>query len=173
MLELNLLAVDSGITDVREVALYLADLRPQPADPDSLPRPAMHQVSIRFDPRVLAVPTGTTVDFPNLDPVFHNVFSYSPTKRFDLGRYGQNKSKSVRFDTAGLVKVFCDVHANMSAYILVVDTTFVVQPDATGSFAIEGIPEGRHRMTVWHPDRGEQVLEIDVGAGTTRVDIAF
>ena len=158
---------------VEEIALYLADLRPHPVRPDSLQRPQLRQVSIRFDPRVLAVPVGTTVDFPNLDPVFHNVFSYSPAKRFDLGRYGQDKSKSVRFDKPGLVKVFCDVHANMSAYILVVDTHFVVQPDLTGSFAIDGVPHGRHRLTVWHPDRGEQVLEIEVGEGTTHVEIGF
>lgn len=158
---------------VEEIALYLADLRPPTAPPDSLPRPQLKQVSIRFDPRVLAIPVGTTVDFPNLDPVFHNVFSYSPAKRFDLGRYGKDKSKAVRFDTPGLVKVFCDVHASMAAYILVVDTPFVVQPDLTGAFVIEGIPEGRHRMTVWHPDRGEQVLEVEVGEGTTHVEIGF
>lgn len=158
---------------VGEIALYLADLRPRPAAADTLPRPQLRQVSVRFDPRVLAIPVGTTVDFPNLDPVFHNVFSYSPAKRFDLGRYGKNKSKAVRFDTPGLVKVFCDVHASMSAYILVVDTSFVVQPDPSGNFAIDGVPEGHHRMTVWHPDRGEQVLEIEVGNGTTHVEIGF
>lgn len=156
---------------VQEVALYLAELRPRPVHPDSLPRPAIRQVSIRFDPRVLAIPAGTIVDFPNLDPVFHNVFSYSPTKRFDLGRYGQGRSASVLFDRPGLVKVFCDVHASMSAYVLVVDTPFVVQPDATGTFVIDGVPEGKHRMTVWHPDRGERVVEVDVGDGTTRVDL--
>lgn len=157
-----------------EIAVHL--VIPDPiARPDSAgtsqPPPEIRQVSIRFDPRVLAIPVGTEVAFPNMDPVFHNVFSYSPTRRFDLGRYGKGRSRSVTFDEPGLVKVFCDVHASMSAYILVVDSPWVTQPDAGGNFAIDDVPAGTHRMTLWHPDRGEKTVEIEVGDGTVHVDL--
>lgn len=157
-----------------EIAVHLGiagDVAPPPAEDPSPPTPEMRQVSIRFDPRVLAIPVGTTVAFPNMDPVFHNVFSYSPTRRFDLGRYGQGKSRSVTFDEPGLVKVFCDVHAEMSAYILIVDSPWVTQPDAGGNFAIEDVPPGVHRMTLWHPDRGERTVEIEVGDDTVHVEL--
>lgn len=158
---------------VREVAIYLRGLSaPDGADP-APDQPEMSQRSLRFDPRVLAIPVGTTVAFPNLDPVFHNVFSYSRTKRFDLGRYRKGQSKSVTFDEPGLVEVFCDVHASMQAFILIVDSDFVTQPGEDGSFVIDGVPEGPQTLVIWHPDQGEQEFTITVGPDPVRFDLSF
>lgn len=157
---------------VREVALYL-EAEGATAPVDSTDVPQMKQVRLRFEPRVLVIPAGTTVAFPNLDPVFHNVFSYSSAKRFDLGRYPKGHSKSVTFEKPGLVRVFCDVHSSMSAHILVVDTEHVAQPDASGRFVLEDVPEGRHTLTLWHPDLGEREVVVRVGEGTTHVELDF
>ena len=93
----------------------------------------MDQRNETFVPHVLAVRTGTIVDFPNSDRIYHNVFSLSPTRRFDLGRYAVGRSKAVRFDRPGVVRVFCDIHSHMSAFILVFSHRYfaVTQPDGT------------------------------------------
>jgi len=126
-----------------------------PARGEKPARPSLTQVKYAFDPRVLGVPVGTTVEFPNKDAVFHNVFSYSKTKRFDLGYYGKGKSKRVTFDKPGLVKVFCDIHSTMSAFILVVDSRHVTKPDDDGAFVLSDVPDGSWTLRVWHPERGE------------------
>lgn len=155
---------------VREVAIWLRGLNDGSASGDI---PEMKQRSLRFDPGVLAVPVGTTVSFPNLDPVFHNVFSYSKARRFDLGRYGQGRTKTVTFDEPGLVEVFCDVHASMQAFILIVDSDYVTQPGQDGRFVIDGVPEGPQTLVVWHPDRGEQEFTVHVGEEPVRFDLSF
>ena len=156
--------------EVTEVAVYLKGLRSEDAGEDS---PEMRQRSLRFEPSVLAIPVGTTVSFPNLDPVFHNVFSYSKARRFDLGRYGQGKSKSVTFEEPGLVEVFCDVHASMQAFILIVDSDYVTQPGSDGYFVIDGVPEGKQTLVVWHPEYGEQEFTVVVGEEPVNFDLNF
>lgn len=103
-----------------------------------------------FDPRVLAVPVGTTVRFPNQDPILHNVFSVSEPKRFDLGLYRQGEGEQVTFDRPGVVRVFCNVHHAMVAYVLVLETPFHTRPDGDGSFRLRGLPAGEGTLTVWH-----------------------
>ncbi len=103
-----------------------------------------------FSPRVLAVPAGSSVRFPNQDPILHNVFSLSGANRFDLGLYRSGEGKSTTFKQPGVVRVFCNVHHDMVAYILVVDTPFVARPDASGRFRLEGVPAGPGTLTVWH-----------------------
>ncbi len=131
----------------------------------------LHQVSRSFQPRVFGITVGEAVDFPNMDLVFHNVFSYSKTKRFDLGHYGKGKSKSVTFDKPGLVKVFCDIHSTMSAFIYVTETSFITQPGKNGSYSIKDIPEGTYTVHVWHPERGESSDVVTIGSGATKHDI--
>jgi len=114
--------------------------------------PAMEQKDQAFGPRVLAVPVGATVAFPNRDPIFQSVFSVSPVKRFDLGKYGRGKSKSVRFTKAGVVNVYCDIHSDMAGFILVVPNHAFVQPDADGRFALPSLPPGTYTVIAWHPD---------------------
>jgi plastocyanin len=113
-------------------------------------RQAMRQEGLTFVPHVLAVAKGTTVDFPNGDGIFHNVFSLSKAAEFDLGRYPMGSSKSVRLDTPGIVKVFCHIHSDMSGVILVVDSPFFAVPDAQGHYSIGGVPPGEYTVVGWH-----------------------
>jgi len=103
-------------------------------------------------PRILVVPVGSSVVFPNEDSVFHNVFSVSPAKRFDLGRYARGKSKRLTFDKPGLVNVYCKLHPDMAAYIVVVPNRAFTRPDSSGRFALPTVPRGRYALNVWHPD---------------------
>src|SRR4029077_6381444 len=103
-----------------------------------------------FVPHVLAVPKGTTVDFPNGDAIFHNVFSLSKAAEFDLGRYPRGSSKSVRFDRPGMVKVFCHIHSDMSGVIVVLDTPFSAVPDSQVPSSITGVPPGEYTVVGWH-----------------------
>jgi len=116
--------------------------------------PTEHQVleqrGLKFHPEVLPVLVGTTVDFPNGDNLFHNVFSYSQAKEFDLGRYPLGDSRSVLFDKPGVVKVYCDIHSRMSAIILVLENPFFASPDNDGNFTISDIPEGKYRLCLWY-----------------------
>ena len=105
----------------------------------------------RFLPRTIAISPGSTVRFPNDDAIAHNVFSVSPGNRFDLGRYGKGAGRAQRLDAPGVVRVFCNVHRDMAAFVLVLETPFVAQPAADGRFVIEGIPSGAGVLHVWHP----------------------
>ena len=113
-------------------------------------RPKVVQINRRFIPEVLPVVTGTTVDFPNFDPFFHNAFSYSKTKKFDLGRYPTGKSRAVTFDKPGPVRVFCEIHSDMNCVILVLENPYFTYPDGEGRFRIENVPEGEYLLKVWH-----------------------
>jgi plastocyanin len=103
-----------------------------------------------FSPHILAVPVGSRVQFPNQDPILHNVFSVSPGNAFDLGIYRTGPPKEKRFDNPGLVRVYCNVHQSMVAYILVLDTAHYSSPGADGSFRLTGLPKGAGKLTVWH-----------------------
>ncbi len=118
---------------------------------DELPagRARMDQRGEQFVPRVLAVTAGTIVDFPNSDVTFHNVFSLSAARTFDLGRYRPGRTGSVTFERAGIVTVFCDIHAHMSAFILVFNHPFFAVTDADGRYNIPRAPAGTHTLMVW------------------------
>lgn len=138
------------------------------------PRPQLAQKDECFQPRVVPVAVGTAVDFPNLDPIYHNVFSLSPTKRFDLGKYPKGRSKRVVFDRRGLVKVYCDIHSEMEAFVLVLPHRAFTQPRPDGGFELPELPPGRYELRVWHPDFAEVVREVVVPAsGDLRVDLMW
>jgi hypothetical protein len=101
-------------------------------------------------PHVLAITVGTTVDFPNNDQTFHNVFSLSKTRPFDLGRYASGQSKSVRFDQPGIVRVFCDIHSHMSAFILIFAHRFFAVTDEEGRYRIDDVPPGTYTAVAWN-----------------------
>ncbi|HYL06124.1 MAG TPA: hypothetical protein VE075_08780 [Thermoanaerobaculia bacterium] len=103
-----------------------------------------------FFPHVLAVPVGASVQFPNQDPILHNVFSVSTGNAFDLGIYRGGPPKEKRFEQPGVVRVYCNVHQAMVAYILVLDTAHYASPDLDGSFRLTGLPKGPGKLTVWH-----------------------
>jgi plastocyanin len=104
----------------------------------------------RFSPRVTVVPVGSDVWFPNSDPILHNVFSVSAGNRFDLGLYRKGPGKSARITKAGLVRVYCNVHQAMSAFVLALDTPYVTRPAADGRFLLDGLPPGEGTLFVWH-----------------------
>ncbi len=131
--------------------------------------PQMVQIGQSFDPEVLPVLVGTTVDFPNLDPVFHNVFSYSKTKKFDLGRYPKGHSKSVTFDTPGVVKVFCEIHSSMRAHILVLDLPYFSSVSSDGQFRIPNVPAGEYTLKVWQEQAPESEMPVTVPAADSIV----
>jgi plastocyanin len=138
------------------------------------PHPKLAQKDQCFQPRVLPVTIGTTVDFPNLDPIYHNVFSASPIKRFDLGKYPRGHSKSVTFDRPGLVNVYCDIHSHMEAFVLVLKTHVFTQPDGSGAYALPPVPPGTYALHLWHPDLREIQREVTVPAdGDATVDIGW
>lgn len=128
-------------------------------------RPQLVQRGQRFVPRVLPVAAGAAVDFPNQDPIYHNVFSPSPLKRFDLGKYPRPQSRRVTFPRPGLVNVYCDIHSHMEAFILVLANHAFTQPSAAGEFALPDLPPGRYRVHVWHPDLHEQQREVELREG--------
>jgi len=118
----------------------------------------------QFEPRVLAVPVGSTVRFPNADPILHNVFSVSPANAFDLGLARQGPGKEVTFAKAGVVRVFCNVHHSMVAYVVVLETPFYTPPDAAGDFVLSGLPDGPGTLTVWHEQADPASLEVRLPA---------
>ena len=111
----------------------------------------MSQQNIAFVPHVLIVPVGSVVTFPNRDKVRHHVYSFSKAKKFDLKLYGKDETRSVAFDTVGVVALGCNIHDAMSGFILVVDTPFAVQTDANGHATIPGVPAGSVTVRIWHP----------------------
>lgn len=111
--------------------------------------PVLDQKDLMFHPQVLPILIGTTVDFPNRDNLFHNVFSYSQPKEFDLGRYPTGTMKSVRFDKPGVVRVYCDIHSHMNATILILENPYFAVPDEQGSFAIKNVPPGTYTVKFW------------------------
>jgi len=142
--------------------------------PAATKRPALEQRQQAFAPRVLAVQAGATVDFPNRDPVYHNVFSVSPAKRFDLGKYAEGKSRSVRFDKPGIVNVYCDIHSDMAAWVYVVPHHVFAQANAAGRFSLPELPAGRYTLEAWHPDRGTRKVEVEVPArGDATVTVRY
>jgi plastocyanin len=158
-----------------DAVVYLESI---PAAVDStLPavaRPKLAQKDQSFAPRVVAVPVGGAVDFPNLDPIYHNVFSVSPIRRFDLGKYPRGESRTVRFPKAGLVNVYCDIHSDMAAFVLVLPNRAYARPRADGTWQLPDVPPGRYTLCWWHPDFPPGKRDLEVGAaGETVADVSF
>ena len=120
--------------------------------------PEMATVKKSFQPRLLVVPVGAKVRFPNQDPILHNAFSVSGANAFDVGLYGKGPGKLVTFKEPGLVRVFCNVHQQMAGYVLVVDTPYSTAPDKKGGFSLAGLPAGPGTLSVWH-ERGEMLTQ--------------
>lgn len=142
-------------------------LPPDAAAADGRPPARMEQRGERFVPRVLAVTRGSTVSFPNADPIYHNVFSLSGARTFDLGRYPRGEAKSVRFDRAGIVQVFCHIHSDMRAVVLVLDTPAFTSPGADGRYALDGVPPGDYTLVAWHERATPIRRKLHVAAGGT------
>lgn len=169
---LGLVAAPAIAVDL-EGRLLLESRRSKDADPRSAvisfepaanaraPEPsadfAVSTVRKDFSPRVLVVPVGSTVRFPNEDPILHNVFSVSGANRFDLGLYGRGESSETTFEHPGVVKVYCNVHPDMVANVVVLDTAHVARPDREGRFVLRDLPSGEGTLTIWH-ERAESLV---------------
>lgn len=136
--------------------------------------PAVTSRDKRFDPHVLVVTRGTTVSFPNVDAIFHNAFSRSPGSEFDLGLYRRGASRAFTFRTSGLVHLYCNIHAEMAAYIVVLEPedAFAVV-DADGAFRLADVPIGRQVIHVWSEKGGEKELPVDVGEGAGPIEVVL
>jgi plastocyanin len=137
-------------TDRRRSVVYLESAPRAAFDQRDEPRARLDQRGEAFVPHVLAIVAGTTVDFPNNDKTYHNVFSLSPLKPFDLGRYAVGRSKSVRFDRPGIIRVFCDIHSHMSAFILVFAHRYFSVTDDEGRYRLENVPPGTYNVIAWN-----------------------
>jgi plastocyanin len=137
------------------------------ATPTAPPTRQVVQKNLAFDPALLPVQVGTRVEFPNLDDTYHNIFSYSPAKRFDLGRYRPEERPipSEVFDTPGLVTLRCDIHEHMRGLILVLATPYFVTTDTTGRFRLEGLPAGHYVMKAWLDSRTTRQQPVDLKSG--------
>jgi plastocyanin len=156
-------------SDLSDAVLHLE----APASPATAARPVTVEIAITdktYAPHVVVVPLGSTVRFPNHDPFNHNVFSVSEPNSFDLGLYGRGEAKSHTFDHPGLVRVYCNVHPRMVAYVLVMENRYYAQPASDGSFAIDNVPAGRYRLHVWHERIPSEVVK-DVTTGATQQDL--
>jgi len=138
------------------------------------PIPRLAQREQCFSPRVLAIAVGSAVDFPNMDPIYHNVFSLSPVRRFDLGKYPRGQSRRVVFPKAGLVNVYCDIHSDMEAFILVLPHHGFARPESNGEYQLPELPPGRYLLKAWHPDLGERSETVEFPAnGDVTADMEF
>jgi plastocyanin len=160
--------VTAGGRPVRDAVVFVEELRSPPVQA----RATMDQRNRTFIPHVMAVQIGTRVLFPNHDTVFHNVFSYREGKRFDLGLYPVGKTRLVTFDQPGLVRIFCNIHSNMSAFIWVVENSFFDKSDSSGQFRLAEVPAGERSVQVWSERFGSRRLQLSVPrVGSVRVDV--
>jgi len=139
-----------AVDELSHVAVYLEGR----LSPGRATTAELKQRSRRFEPNILVVPAGSTVSFPNGDPMFHNVFSLSKAKQFDLGYYPIGETRTIRFDKAGVVQVHCHLHPNMKATILVVPSAFYARSGADGTFKISDVPAGDYQIVAWHKSAG-------------------
>jgi plastocyanin len=150
----------------RQTSVIYLDNMPRGMAGEFVERKArLDQRGERFVPHIVAIGVGGTVDFPNSDPFFHNVFSLSDVKSFDLGRYATGKSKTVRFDKPGIVRVFCDIHAHMSAFVFVFAHPYFDVTDGQGRFRIDGVPAGTHALVLWNETMEPETRQVTVPDG--------
>ncbi len=163
----GIVAFDGVLSPYPPVAvIYLEGAFPPSA---ALPTAQMAQKDMNFLPAILPVRVGTRVEFPNLDSVYHNIFSYSPAKRFDLGRYRSDERPipSVLFDVPGLVTLRCDIHEHMRALILVLDTPHFVLSDPQGRYRLDGLPAGHFTLRAWVDSRTTLGRPVALEDGST------
>jgi len=150
---------DPHVRKARDFSGVVVWLEPASGGPMRINRRArMIQKGKRFTPHILAIPVGTTVDFPNLDPIFHNAFSNFSGQVFDIGLYAPGSSRPVRFDRPGIVRIFCNIHSSMSAVIAVLNTVYFATTTASGEFLIPAVPPGEYTLHFFHERATPQTL---------------
>jgi plastocyanin len=155
-------------SDYSGVVVWLDPLSGSAPIPLNRPRAEMTQRNKRFTPHILAIAVGTTVDFPNFDPIYHNAFSNFDGQIFDVGLYPPGTTRSVLFRREGIVLVFCEIHSTMSAVIVVLRSPYFTTSNKTGEFSIANLPSGSYRLHVFH----ERATQETLNALTRTVDVA-
>jgi plastocyanin len=150
--------------ELSRVAIYLEGPGLKSAAPQTA---QLDQRNRRFEPETVIIPVGSTVSFPNSDPIFHNVFSLSKPRAFDLGYYPAGQTRKLQFDKPGVIQVFCHLHPNMSAAIVITPNHWSTRPREDGTFLLESIPPGRYELVVWHKSAGFFRRRVDVKEATT------
>jgi plastocyanin len=154
------------------VAVYI-ESAPHSA-PTSLTEASIEQRDRRFAPDLVVIPAGSSVSFPNFDPIFHNVFSLSKAKSFDLGNYPKGQTRLVTFAQAGLVAVYCHLHPNMSATIVVAPNRWAARADEAGAFTLKDVPPGTYTIVAWHKAAGTFRKSLVVGeSGNAEIDFTL
>jgi plastocyanin len=133
----------------------------------------MDQKEMKFIPHVLAVLAGTTVEFPNHDTAWHNVYSKGGAKDFDLGLYPPGKSRNATFDKPGVARILCNAHPNMEAFIIVKEHPFFSSADKRGNYRLDGVPLGKYRIQVWHPQLGTTEAGVELVRAGEVLDVNF
>lgn len=164
----TLLVWDAGDRQAQDVAQAVVWLEPATRDSVVPDTAVVLTEGKEFRPRISVVTVGSVIAFPNNDPFNHNVFSLSPEAPFDLGLYGRNRSKSASFARPGLIRVYCNVHASMSAFVVVVPSSWHTRPGADGRFTLERVRPGRYMLKAWH-ERAETVAERPLLVSATGV----
>ncbi len=150
-------------TEWNDIAIFLEGQLPEP---DRHIQAELKQEGQRFEPQLVIIPVGSTVSFPNADPIFHNVFSLSGAKRFDLGYYPAGQTRIVRFDQPGVVQVYCHLHPNMYAAIVVAPNRWYSRLNEDGNFSFHDVPPGTYQLVAWHINAGFFRREVQVQAAT-------
>jgi len=152
---------DKPATDVGQAVVWLTGAAAPLATPAA---PEMATEGKQFVPHVRIVQRGSSIAFPNHDPFNHNVFSLSAERVFDLGLYGRGEAKAIQFDQEGVVRVYCNVHAQMRGLVLVLGSGLFAQPGADGTFRLDGVPPGDYLLHAWHERAPEVTQPVRVGA---------
>ena len=125
----------------------------------------VQQLDRRFVPDLVVIPAGTTVSFPNMDPIFHNIYSLSKAKTFDLGAYDKGQTRKVTFNKPGIVEVYCHLHPNMASTVIVTPNRWYARPDKDGHYQIPDVPPGQYTVVAWHKSAGFFRSTVVVSAG--------
>ena len=155
---------DPLVYERSRVVVYLEGALPATSD-SATPAVQVQQLDRRFIPDLVVIPVGSIVSFPNMDPIFHNIYSLSKPKTFDLGSYDKGETRKVTFPKPGIVTVYCHLHPNMAATIVVTPTRWYARPDASGQYRIPDVPPGQYTLVAWHKSAGFFRKSISVENG--------
>lgn len=153
--------VASSIGKLKNAVVYIGKIGGKSFLPPKKPV-VLNQIGLTFVPHILPVIVGTTVNFPNEDVVLHNVFSPGYIYKFNLGTYPQGIIKKRKFDKPGIVLLLCNIHLEMSAFIVIVETPYFSVTDQNGDYEIKHVPSGKYKLAVWHEEMKPQIKEIEV-----------